>query len=118
MTNVKPRDSLRKDSRGGPVLPGNRVSPLASDAANRAERSIANGIYINGTTGYRDNTTSGVATGSNPEGMYIAASATHVNSGCCIDCDGSAAQKFGLSLPVRDEGARVSDLHALASSAR
>ena len=43
------------------------------------------GVYINGTTGYRDNATSGVAVGAQPEGMYMVASGTHVNSGCCFD---------------------------------
>jgi hypothetical protein len=35
--------------------------------------------------GYRDNSTSGIATGSQPEGMYMVASGTHFNSGCCFD---------------------------------
>ncbi len=43
------------------------------------------GIYVNGTTGYRDNATSGIATGAGSEGMYMVASGTHVNSGCCFD---------------------------------
>src|SRR6201996_2325739 len=43
------------------------------------------GVYIAGTTGYRDNSTTGVATGGQPEGMYMVASGTHVNSGCCFD---------------------------------
>jgi hypothetical protein len=43
------------------------------------------GVYIAGQTGYRDNSTHGVATGGQPEGMYMVASGTHVNSGCCFD---------------------------------
>ncbi|HEV7657839.1 MAG TPA: arabinofuranosidase catalytic domain-containing protein, partial [Mycobacteriales bacterium] len=43
------------------------------------------GVYVNGTTGYRDNTTNGVATNGAPEGMYMVASGTHVNAGCCFD---------------------------------
>jgi non-reducing end alpha-L-arabinofuranosidase len=43
------------------------------------------GLYIAGQTGYRDNSTRGVATGGEPEGMYMVASGTHVNSGCCFD---------------------------------
>jgi hypothetical protein len=43
------------------------------------------GLYIAGQTGYRDNSTQGVATGGEPEGMYMVASGTHVNSGCCFD---------------------------------
>jgi non-reducing end alpha-L-arabinofuranosidase len=43
------------------------------------------GIYIAGQTGYRDNSTHGVAVNGEPEGMYMVASGTHVNSGCCFD---------------------------------
>ncbi|HEX4831943.1 MAG TPA: arabinofuranosidase catalytic domain-containing protein [Trebonia sp.] len=43
------------------------------------------GLYIAGTTGYRDNSTRGVAANGAPEGMYMVASGTHVNSGCCFD---------------------------------
>jgi hypothetical protein len=43
------------------------------------------GVSISRVMGYRDNSTSGIATGSQPEGMYMVASATHFNSGCCFD---------------------------------
>jgi non-reducing end alpha-L-arabinofuranosidase len=43
------------------------------------------GVYIAGTTGYRDNSTTGVAVNGQAEGMYMVASGTHVNSGCCFD---------------------------------
>jgi hypothetical protein len=43
------------------------------------------GLYIAGQTGYRDNSTHGVAVNGEPEGMYMVASGTHVNSGCCYD---------------------------------
>jgi non-reducing end alpha-L-arabinofuranosidase len=43
------------------------------------------GVYIAGQTGYRDNSTHGVAVNGEPEGMYMVASGTHVNSGCCFD---------------------------------
>ena len=43
------------------------------------------GIDINGGMGYRDDHTSGVATGADPQGAYMVTSATHVNSGCCFD---------------------------------
>ena len=45
----------------------------------------AYGLYIAGQTGYRDNSTRGVAVNGEPEGMYMVASGTHVNSGCCFD---------------------------------
>jgi Alpha-L-arabinofuranosidase B, catalytic len=45
----------------------------------------AYGLDIEQGTGYRDDTTQGVATGAAPEGMYMLASGTHVNSLCCFD---------------------------------
>jgi hypothetical protein len=43
------------------------------------------GVYISPGMGYRDDRTSGVATGSQPQGAYMVASGNHVNSGCCFD---------------------------------
>ncbi len=45
----------------------------------------AYGVDIEAGTGYRDDATLGVATNGEPEGMYMVASGTHVNSGCCFD---------------------------------
>jgi len=43
------------------------------------------GIDVTGQVGYRDNTTNNIAVNGQPEGMYMVASGTHVNSGCCFD---------------------------------
>ena len=43
------------------------------------------GVYIAAGTGYRDDTTSGIATGDNPEGEYAIFDGTHYNGGCCFD---------------------------------
>jgi hypothetical protein len=43
------------------------------------------GVYISSGVGYRRNSTSGIATGSQSEGIYMVTSATHVNNGCCFD---------------------------------
>jgi hypothetical protein len=43
------------------------------------------GLYVSSGVGYRNNITSGAATGGSPEGMYMVASGTHVNTGCCFD---------------------------------
>ena len=43
------------------------------------------GVYVSAGVGYRNNATSGVATGSQAEGMYMVASGTHVNDRCCFD---------------------------------
>ncbi|ASW55227.1 arabinofuranosidase catalytic domain-containing protein [Plantactinospora sp. KBS50] len=43
-------------------------------------------LYIPGNSSYwRDGHTTGIPTGSAPEGMYMVTSGTHVNSGCCFD---------------------------------
>ncbi len=43
------------------------------------------GLFVAAGVGYRDNATTGVATGAQPEGEYMVASGTHVNGGCCFD---------------------------------
>jgi non-reducing end alpha-L-arabinofuranosidase len=43
------------------------------------------GVYVTPGVGYRDNATTGVATGAQPQGEYMVTSGTHVNSGCCFD---------------------------------
>ena len=43
------------------------------------------GVFIAPGMGYRDNETSGIATGDEPEGMYMVTSGKHYNSGCCFD---------------------------------
>ncbi|MFC5908436.1 arabinofuranosidase catalytic domain-containing protein, partial [Streptacidiphilus monticola] len=45
----------------------------------------AYGVYIAPGTGYRDDNTSGIATGDQPEGMYAVLDGTHYNGGCCFD---------------------------------
>jgi len=43
------------------------------------------GVDVTGQVGYRDNNTDGTARNGHPEGMYMVASGTHVNDGCCFD---------------------------------
>ncbi|MET7336055.1 arabinofuranosidase catalytic domain-containing protein [Nonomuraea sp. NPDC005650] len=45
----------------------------------------AYGVYVAPGTGYRDNSTNGVARGDQPEGMYAIFDGTHYNGGCCFD---------------------------------
>ncbi|WP_329182009.1 arabinofuranosidase catalytic domain-containing protein [Streptomyces sp. NBC_01477] len=45
----------------------------------------AYGVFVAPGTGYRNNHTSGIATGDNPEGMYAIFDGTHYNGGCCFD---------------------------------
>jgi hypothetical protein len=43
------------------------------------------GVYIAAGTGYRDDATSGIATGNSSEGEYAIFDGTHYNGGCCFD---------------------------------
>jgi hypothetical protein len=43
------------------------------------------GAYFEGGMGYRIDRTQGIATGNNPETLYMVTSGTHVNGGCCFD---------------------------------
>ncbi|MFJ9381535.1 arabinofuranosidase catalytic domain-containing protein [Streptomyces sp. NPDC101455] len=45
----------------------------------------AYGVFVNAGVGYRDNSTTGIATGSSPEGAYMVTSGHHVNNRCCFD---------------------------------
>jgi hypothetical protein len=43
------------------------------------------GVHIPAGTGYRNDTTSGIATGDQPEGLYMVTSGKYYNGGCCFD---------------------------------
>ena len=43
------------------------------------------GVFVTPGVGYRNNQTSGVAVGDEPEGEYMVTSGTHFNNGCCFD---------------------------------
>ncbi|WP_370081115.1 arabinofuranosidase catalytic domain-containing protein [Streptacidiphilus sp. MAP12-16] len=43
------------------------------------------GVYVSAGVGYRNDHTTGVATGGQPQGEYMVASGTHVNNQCCFD---------------------------------
>jgi hypothetical protein len=45
----------------------------------------AYGVFVAPGTGYRNNNTSGIATGDQPEGMYAIFDGSHFNGGCCFD---------------------------------
>ncbi|MFF0838271.1 MULTISPECIES: alpha-L-arabinofuranosidase B [unclassified Streptomyces] len=74
--------------------PGGFNGPAAGGYDNLAEASAAPvtvgghkayGVFIAPGTGYRDNSTSGIATGDQPEGMYAILDGSHYNGGCCFD---------------------------------
>ncbi len=59
--------------------------------ANASRLSVTAGghkvyaIWVDPGVGYRHNLANGTARAGQPEGMYMVASGTHVNSGCCFD---------------------------------
>jgi hypothetical protein len=74
--------------------PGGFNGPAAGGYDNLANATAAQitingnkayGVYVAAGTGYRNNSTSGVATGDQPEGMYAIFDGTHYNGGCCFD---------------------------------
>jgi hypothetical protein len=76
-------NSLAIEGAGGAA--GADVGANAAALPVTAGGNKVYGLYIAGQTGYRDNSTRGVAVNGEPEGMYMVASGTHVNSGCCFD---------------------------------
>jgi non-reducing end alpha-L-arabinofuranosidase len=70
----------------GPGGAGGQDNPVPADALPvTAGGHNVYGLSFSGVMGYRDNSTSGVATGGNAEGMYMVTSGTHVNGSCCFD---------------------------------
>jgi len=58
------------------------------------------GVFVSPGTGYRDDSTAGVATGSQPQGAYMVASGTHVNSGCCFDYGNAETSAWTTPAPT------------------
>jgi hypothetical protein len=65
---------------GGPDNLANATAAPTTINGNKAY-----GVYVAAGTGYRNNHTSGIATGDQPEGMYAILDGTHYNGGCCFD---------------------------------
>jgi hypothetical protein len=74
--------------------PGGFNGPAAGGFDNLANATAAPitiggnrayGVFVAPGTGYRNNATSGIATGSASQGVYMVAAGGHVNSGCCFD---------------------------------
>ena len=82
---------------GGDVAtgPGGRAAPDLGVNASRLPITLQGhkvyGAYVEPGMGYRTNNTDnkpcpGVATGNEPETVYMVASGTHFNGACCFDC--------------------------------
>jgi hypothetical protein len=82
--------------QGSSIVPG---STQSSPAAATTELLHPRGnkvysLYINpGNSYWRNGSQSGVPTGSQPEGLYMVTSGTHVNGGCCFDYGNSETDR-------------------------
>jgi hypothetical protein len=66
---------------GGAASPASATSESITVGGSKAYS-----LYINpGNSYWRNGSSTGVPTGSAPEGMYMVTSGTHVNGGCCFD---------------------------------
>ena len=74
-------------------------APTSSSAAKASDTTTVNShkvysLYINaGNCYWHDSSKSGMATGSQPEGMYMVTSSKHANSGCCFDYGNSETDR-------------------------
>ncbi|GAA4613006.1 hypothetical protein GCM10023195_56090 [Actinoallomurus liliacearum] len=74
---------------GGSDTPANATSESLTVGGSKAYS-----LYINaGNSYWRNGSSSGVPTGSTPEGMYMVTSGTHVNGGCCFDYGNSETDR-------------------------
>ena len=69
----------------GPAAGGYDNLANATAAPTTVGGHKAYGVFVAPGTGYRDNKTTGIATGDQPEGMYAVLDGTHSNGGCCFD---------------------------------
>lgn len=59
------------------------ATATAAPVTVRGQRAY--GVMITPATGYRDNSTNGIAVGDQPEGIYSVLDGTHYNNGCCFN---------------------------------
>ena len=73
------------DAPGGGAAGGPDNLANATAAPAMAGGHKVYGVYVAPGTGYRDDSTSGIATGDAAEGEYAIFDGTHFNNGCCFD---------------------------------
>ncbi|MGX6603174.1 alpha-L-arabinofuranosidase B [Micromonosporaceae bacterium Da 78-11] len=87
ITNIYDQTTRHNDL---PIEPAGTAGPANSGVPADGLPITAGGhaVYgasFSGRMGYRHTAASGVATGGQPEGMYMVTSGTHVNNLCCFD---------------------------------
>jgi hypothetical protein len=79
-------------SVGGKDTPSTATSESLTVSGNKVYS-----LYINPANSYwRNGSSSGIPTGSAPEGLYMVTSGTHVNSGCCFDYGNSETSRTAV----------------------
>ncbi len=81
-------NNLTQAPRGafsGPAMGGFNNLPIADMAPITVSGHKAYGVFVEPGMGMRDDNTSGIATGDQPEGMYWVLDGQHFNDGCCFD---------------------------------
>jgi len=76
-------DLVQAPGGGAAGGPDNLANAIAAPVTVGGHEAY--GVYVAAGTGYRDDSTSGIATGDNPEGEYAIFDGTHYNGGCCFD---------------------------------
>ncbi|KAI6087601.1 Arabinosidase B [Hypoxylon rubiginosum] len=69
----------------GPEANGYDNLASATGAPVTLNGKKAYGVFVSPGTGYRNDATSGIATGDGSEGMYAVLDGTHYNDACCFD---------------------------------
>jgi hypothetical protein len=81
-------DAPAGGAAGGPDNLANATAAPVTVGGHKAY-----GVYVAPGTGYRDDSTSGIATGDAAEGEYAIFDGTHVNNGCCFDYGNAETNK-------------------------
>nr|WP_225845915.1 arabinofuranosidase catalytic domain-containing protein [Streptomyces sp. HPF1205] len=85
-------NDMKYQGPGG--IGGSDTAATATTESLMVGGSKAYSLYIKpGNSYWRDGHTTGVPTGSAPQGVYMVTSGTHVNSGCCFDYGNSETDR-------------------------
>jgi non-reducing end alpha-L-arabinofuranosidase len=78
-------NDLQYQGSGSPVGGKDQPSSATGESVKVGGNKVYS-LYINpGNSYWVDGSKSGIPTGAQPEGMYMATSGTHYNAGCCFD---------------------------------
>src|SRR5216683_8292967 len=76
-------DLVQAPAGGAAGGPDNLANATAAPVTVGGHKAY--GVYVAAGTGYRNDHTSGIATGDQAEGEYAVFDGTHTNGGCCFD---------------------------------